>query len=183
MRGFNDKWCEWISRILRNGTVSVKINNSVGPYFQSCKGVRQGDSISPFLFILAVECLTKMILNAQKNGLFSGLAADLIPNGIAVLQYADDTIICIEDGIDKAVNLKLLLYLFELMSGLKISFIKSEVLCVGGDDSVLQKYVDLFGCQIGHFPMKYLGVSVSYSSLGNSDWEYVSIRYLKCCDS
>ena len=47
----------------------------------------------------------------------------------------------------------------------------------------LQKYVDLFGCQIGHFPMKYLGVPVSYSSLRNSDWEYIAIQYLKCCDS
>ena len=47
----------------------------------------------------------------------------------------------------------------------------------------LQKYADLFGCQIGHFPMKYLGVTVSYSSLRNYDWEYIAIRYLKCCDS
>ena len=52
-----------------------------------------------------------------------------------------------------------------------------------GDDSTLRKYADLFGCQIGHFPMKYLGVPVSYSSLRNSDWEFVAIRYLKCCNS
>uniref|UniRef100_A0A453KRB4 Reverse transcriptase domain-containing protein n=1 Tax=Aegilops tauschii subsp. strangulata TaxID=200361 RepID=A0A453KRB4_AEGTS len=96
MRGFNEKWCGWIGQILRNGIVSVKINNTLGPYFQSSKGVRQGDSISPFLFNLAAECLSKMILNAHKNGLFNGLAADLIPNGIAVLQYADDTVLCIE---------------------------------------------------------------------------------------
>ena len=62
-----------------------------------------------------------MIKNAQKNKLITGLASDLIPEGVAVLQYADDTIICLEDDIDKAVNLKLLLYLFELMSGLKIN--------------------------------------------------------------
>ena len=101
--------------------------------------MRQGDSISPFLFNLAAECLSKMIFNAQKNNLFKGLAADLIPNGIAVLQYADDRVLCIQDDIDKAINLKLLLYMFELMSGLKINFLKSEVLCVGGDDTVLQK--------------------------------------------
>uniref|UniRef100_A0A453KRM5 Reverse transcriptase domain-containing protein n=1 Tax=Aegilops tauschii subsp. strangulata TaxID=200361 RepID=A0A453KRM5_AEGTS len=71
MRGFNEKWCGWIGQILRNGIVSVKINNTLGPYFQSSKGVRQGDSISPFLFNLAAECLSKMILNAHKNGLFN----------------------------------------------------------------------------------------------------------------
>ena len=65
--------------------------------------------MSLFLFNPAAECLTKMVLNAQKNNLFKGLASDLIPNGVAILQYADDTILCIEDDIDQAVNLKLLL--------------------------------------------------------------------------
>ena len=97
MRGFNDTWCGWVKQILYNGTVSIKLNSNVGPYFQSKKGARQGDPHSPFLFNLAVECLTKMIKNAQKNKLIVGLASDLIPDGVAVLQYADDTIICIED--------------------------------------------------------------------------------------
>uniref|UniRef100_A0A453DES7 Reverse transcriptase domain-containing protein n=1 Tax=Aegilops tauschii subsp. strangulata TaxID=200361 RepID=A0A453DES7_AEGTS len=96
LRGFDQKWCGWVKQIVRNGTVSIKLNNCVGPYFQSAKGVRQGDPHSPFLFNLAVECLTKMIKNAQKNNLIVGLASGLIPNGVVVLQYADDTIICLE---------------------------------------------------------------------------------------
>uniref|UniRef100_A0A453EC45 Reverse transcriptase domain-containing protein n=1 Tax=Aegilops tauschii subsp. strangulata TaxID=200361 RepID=A0A453EC45_AEGTS len=69
LRGFNETWCGWINQILRNGTVSIKLNNGVGPYFRSVKGVRQGDPHSPFLFNLAAECLTKMIKNAQRNKL------------------------------------------------------------------------------------------------------------------
>ena len=65
-RGFNSKWCGWVSQILKNGTVSVKINDEVGPYIQSAKGVRQGDPHSPFLFNIAADCLTKMVLTAQK---------------------------------------------------------------------------------------------------------------------
>uniref|UniRef100_A0A453NC88 Reverse transcriptase domain-containing protein n=1 Tax=Aegilops tauschii subsp. strangulata TaxID=200361 RepID=A0A453NC88_AEGTS len=67
LRGFSDTWCGWIKEILLNGTVSIKLNNQVGPYFQSAKGVRQGDPHSPFLFNLAADCLVKMITNAQKN--------------------------------------------------------------------------------------------------------------------
>ena len=68
----------------------------------------------------------------------------------------DGTIICFQHDREAAVNLKLLLYIFELMSGLKINFLKSEILCVGGDDELLTFYSDLFNCQIGHFPMRYL---------------------------
>ena len=89
--------------------------------------MRQGDPHSPFLFNIAADCLTKMVLTAQKNGLIKGLAADLIENGVCILQYADDTVLCFEHDIDKAVNIKLLLYLFELMSGLKINFENSEI--------------------------------------------------------
>jgi hypothetical protein len=49
-RGFDETWCVWIESVLCNGTVVVKLNNSVGPYFQSFKGVRQGDPLSPLLF-------------------------------------------------------------------------------------------------------------------------------------
>ena len=84
--------------------------------------MRQGDPVSPFLFNIAAECLCKMVLQAQTNGLIDGLASDLVDKGVAILQYADDTILCIEHNPEKALNLKLLLYMFELMSGLKINF-------------------------------------------------------------
>jgi hypothetical protein len=84
----------------------------------------------------------------------------LIPKGIAILQYADNTIICLEDNLEKARNHKILLYMFEQMSGLKISFEKSEIVLVGGDDISALEYADLFNCQTIIFPIKYLGVPV-----------------------
>jgi hypothetical protein len=47
VRGFNSVWCGWIKGVLENGTVAVKLNNSIGPYFLSFKGVRQGGSLVP----------------------------------------------------------------------------------------------------------------------------------------
>lgn len=44
MRGFSDKWCEWIKQVVSGGTVSIKLNNSCGPYIKSFKGVRQGNN-------------------------------------------------------------------------------------------------------------------------------------------
>ena len=124
-----------------------------------------------------------MVRQARNNGLITGLAPELVENGVDILQYADDTVICIEHDPEKALNMKILLYMFELMLGLKINFQKSEILCVGGDDDILTTYAAMFNCQIGDFPMKYLGVPVSYSSLRGVDWEFLEDKYIKRCES
>jgi hypothetical protein len=96
-RGFCDQWCAWIKRVVDSGTLSVKINDTVGYYFKSRKGVRQGDPLSPLLFNLAADGLAKMIQTTQRNGLIKGLIREYIKDGVDILQYADDTILCMED--------------------------------------------------------------------------------------
>ena len=57
----------------------------------------------------------------------SGAIPHLVERGLSILQYADDTILFLEHDLAKAVNLKLVLSVFEQLSGLKINFHKSEV--------------------------------------------------------
>jgi hypothetical protein len=47
-KGFSDDWLIWIKKVVTKGTLSVKINDNIGPYFASCKGVRQGDPLRLF---------------------------------------------------------------------------------------------------------------------------------------
>jgi hypothetical protein len=98
-----------------------------------------------------------MVIRAQANSRITGLIPHLIPNGVAILQYADDTIMCLENDLEKARNVKLMLYIFEQMFGLKINFEKSELILVGGDNEVAKAYAEIFNCQVGLFPIKYLG--------------------------
>jgi hypothetical protein len=65
------------------------------------------------------DALTRIVLKAQQNNLITRLVKELIPNGIIVLQYADDTIVCLEHDVEKAKNVKLLLYMFEQMFRIK----------------------------------------------------------------
>jgi hypothetical protein len=88
--------------VLYNGTVVVKLNDRIGPYFQSYKGVRQGDPLSPILFNFLANSLTRMIIKSQQANLVTDLVPNLIPLGVVVLQYADDTIICPENDVMKA---------------------------------------------------------------------------------
>jgi hypothetical protein len=91
IRGFNPSWCAWIKSVLKNDTDVVKVNNSIGPYFLSHKG-QEGGSPIPILFNIVADVLTRMDYSAQHNNLVTGLVSNLIPNGIAILQYVDDTI-------------------------------------------------------------------------------------------
>jgi hypothetical protein len=74
-----------------------------------------------------------MIHRAQNNNLICGLANHIIKEGVAVLQYADDTMICLKHDLEGARNMKFLLYLYELMAGLKINFLKSEILTINDE--------------------------------------------------
>jgi hypothetical protein len=79
-KGFSSNWLTWIKKVVAGGTLSVKVNDTVGPYFTSHKGVRQGDPFAPFLFNMAANSLGKMVQLAQSNGLITGLADNLVTN-------------------------------------------------------------------------------------------------------
>jgi hypothetical protein len=181
-RGFNELWCEWISKVLCQGTVSVKLNDQTCRYFQSFKGVRQEDPLSPILFNFVVDNLTRMITRAQENNPVTDLISNLIPNGVAVLQYADDTIICLEHDLEKARNMKLLLYIFEQLSGLKINFDKNEILIIGGDNDLAMIYAKMFNCNVNLFPLRYLGVPIAAGRLHVADWVKLEEKSAKKLD-
>jgi hypothetical protein len=89
---------------------------------------------------------------------------------------------CLKNDMEKARNVKLLLYIFEQMSGLKINFEKSELILIGGDNDLAKEYADVFNCQVGLFPIKYLGVPVSPSRLKVVDWLKLEEKHAKKID-
>ena len=112
---------------IHKGSVGVKVNDDIGQFFQTHKGLGQGDSMSPVLFNIVADMLTILIDRAKEKGQIGGLIPNLIDGGVSVLQYADDTIIFMEHDMVKARNMKLLLCLFEQLSGLKINFNNQSV--------------------------------------------------------
>jgi hypothetical protein len=67
-----------------------------------------------------------------------------------------------EHDLDNAQNLKLILLAFEHLSGLKINFYKSELFCFGEALDHAQLYAELFGCNQGQFPIRYLGIPIHF---------------------
>ena len=77
--------------------------------------------MSPILFNIVVDMLTILLGRAKDDGQVGGLVPHLVDGGISILQYADDTIIFMEHDLTKARNMKLVLCLFEQLTGLKLT--------------------------------------------------------------
>jgi len=75
--------------------------------------------------------LPLLIAWAKQEGQVEGVIPHLVDDGLSILQYEDDTIIFMSHDMEKARNMKYLLYVFEQLSGLKINFHKSEIFCIG----------------------------------------------------
>jgi hypothetical protein len=93
MKGFSPKWCQWIDTIIKGGHVGIKINDQVVPNFQTMKGLRQEDPLSPLLFNIVVDMLAILIKCAKAEGQIEGVVPHLVDDGLSILQYADDTLI------------------------------------------------------------------------------------------
>ena len=135
--------------------------------------------MSPILFNIVADMLALIIKRAKDDGQIRGVIPNLLDDGLSILQYADDTIIFIDHDLEQAKNLKLLICAFEQLSGLKINFHKSEIFCYGAAKEMQDIYTDIFGCNAGEYPFRYLGIPMHHRQLLNSDWGKVEERFEK----
>jgi mannosylglycoprotein endo-beta-mannosidase len=169
MKEFSQKWCTWVEKFMHGGNVNIKINDQLGSYSQTRKGLWQGDSMSPILFNIMVDMLAILIARANEARQVEGVIPHLIQDGLSILQYADDTVIFMSHDVAKVINMKLILSTFEQLSRLKINFHKSEIFCFGKAKDPEEFYSQLFGCEIGKYPFRYLSLSMNTRKLNNED--------------
>lgn len=120
-----------------------------------------------------------MLIKASSHDLIRGLCSDLIPGGVICLQYADDTILFMDEDETKAANLKRILTCFEKVSGMRINYAKSELIPLGVGEDELTPFVNIFGCTVGTFPIKYLGIPLHYDKLRREDIQPLIDKILK----
>ncbi|XP_016199040.1 uncharacterized protein LOC107640007 [Arachis ipaensis] len=156
--GFGRRWREWVMECVGTATMSVLINGSPTKPFKMGRGLRQGDSFSPFLFVLVVDILHRMIGEAVRNDQISPLFVGRDNIELSHLQFADDTVLFCLPEEESVKNYKRLLRCFELMSGLSINFEKSSLIPINCDQHWVQRMCSLLGCKEAALSVKYLGI-------------------------
>ncbi|XP_057760618.1 uncharacterized mitochondrial protein AtMg01250-like [Arachis stenosperma] len=126
--GFGWRWREWVTECVSTASMLILINGSPTKPFKMEKGLRQGDLLSLFLFVLIVDVLHRMVGEAVRNRRILPLLVGKDNIELSHLQFAYDTILfCLPE--EKTIrNYASLLRYFEMMSGLSINFDKSSLI-------------------------------------------------------
>jgi hypothetical protein len=115
--------------------------------------------LSPLLFVLMMKALSTMLSATVESGLFFGFFVGLrnqVETVVSHLLFADDTLIFCEPNVEQLRNLRCLLLCFEVVSGLKISLPKFEIVLVGAVGYV-EDLASIIGGVVS-IPIKYLGL-------------------------
>ena len=171
--GFGDKWRAWVKGTICTAKHSILVKGSPTKEFRMGKGVRQGDPLSPFLFIIAAEGLSVVFREARQNNLFKGVRFRNSEEEISILQFADDAIIMGEWGLENAKNLTYILKCFEICSGLKINMSKSSILGV----SVKEDEIVRMARKVESFPFTYLGIPVGGNMTKSGNWQPIVDKF------
>nr|GFB25693.1 RNA-directed DNA polymerase, eukaryota, reverse transcriptase zinc-binding domain protein [Tanacetum cinerariifolium] len=150
--GFGSKWRNWIVGCLSNSRTSILVNGTPTAEFEILKGLRQGDPLSPFLFIIAIEGLHAITSKAVN---------------------IDDATFVGEWSHQNAYNLICMLRCFYLIFGLKINVHKSSLVGVSVSDVNIIDMASVLGCVVVKIPMVYLGVPVGCNMNRIDNWKCI----------
>jgi hypothetical protein len=169
--GFGELWIDWIKACVFAGNLSVLINGSPTSEINIQRGLKQGDPLAPFLFLLVVEGFSGVMRKAVDLNLFKGFAVGRDPVIISHLQYADDTLCIGEASVTNLWTLKAILRGFEMASGLKVNYFKSGLIGVNVAPTFLEMACTFLNCRLGVVPFKYLGLPIGANPKSSVTWD------------
>ncbi|WZY96943.1 hypothetical protein YC2023_069272 [Brassica napus] len=157
-----------IGKCLTSTHFSVAINGESCGYFKGTRGLRQGDPLSPYLFVLALEVFSQLLIKKYVDGSvgFHPQTKDL---QVTHLSFADDLMIFSDGSVNSVKCIADTLEDFALWSGLRMNKSKTELFAAGlnTDETIA---ISRLGFNLGSLPIRYLGLPLMYRKLRISDY-------------
>lgn len=163
--GLNKNWLKMIKLCISTPRFSILSNGEVTSYFESGRGLRQGDPISPYLFILMAESLGRALEKAREDLSLSRVKS------ITHHQFVDDTILIGKATKQEAKKYKQILSTYEKASHQRIDTSKTKLFGLNLFDKKTKQLARIFSCQIGDLPTTYLGLPLFNGRLTKNYWE------------
>ncbi|GKB80383.1 putative RNA-directed DNA polymerase, eukaryota, reverse transcriptase zinc-binding domain protein [Tanacetum coccineum] len=177
--GFGVLWSSWIQACLTSSRTSILVNGSPTPEFSLERGLRQGDPLSPFLFILIMEGLHLILENDRHAKRIKGAIVGNPSINLSHFFFADDVMIVSDWDTLDLQQITSSLNSFYCASGLKINISKSNLYEIGVSDEDLQSMAHVTGFQASSFPIIYLGLPIGTTNYLHSH-SILPKDYLKC---
>lgn len=155
--GFPCEYIGWIEKCISLASFSVQVNGELAGYFNSKRGLRQGCALSPYLFVICMEVLSKM-LNKQATDRKLGYHPYCHDLKLTHLSFADDLLV-FSDGQKQSIDGILDTFTkFAEASGLHISMEKSTLYLAGMSAEAKQELLSQYTFANGELPVRYLGL-------------------------
>lgn len=157
---------------------SVLIKGFPKGFFKGSRGLRQGDPLSPYLFIVVVELLSKLVRKAELCGLFVGFSLNEGSPLVPLIQFADDSLFLLEADMEVFRNLRSILLIVEVVSGLKVNLYKSKLFPMGSVPNI-DELASSMGCEVESLPTTYLGLFLEGRPNSKQIWNLILERIEK----
>ncbi|KAL9690014.1 hypothetical protein QQ045_010407 [Rhodiola kirilowii] len=177
--GFEARWVNMILSYVSSVRYAVRLNGKVSNFFAPGRGLRQGDPLSPYLFILCTEWLSYNLSKLEMDRSIEGIRVCSRAPFVSHLMFADDCLLLFKAKDGTAEALSSLLSKYESISGQVINYNKSELVLSPNSSEELRNH---FGSQLSvsivSHHAKYLGLplslqrklSLNFSSLIDKFW-------------
>lgn len=166
--GFGNRWLNWITNLFSTSSSQVLLNGSPGQKINHARGLRQGDPLSPMLFILAMKPFHRILKEAENVNVLAPLG---VRNGrFRCSLYADDVAVFANPKQEELTALSHILACFAQASGLHTNINKTEIYPIRCEGIDLQNLLAGWPGQTKYFPCKYLGLPLHFRKLRKIDF-------------
>ncbi|CAM8999722.1 unnamed protein product [Rhodiola kirilowii] len=178
--GFAEKWINKIMLCIRTISYRVRINDNISEVIRPGRGLRQGDPISPYLFLICAEWLTYTLNKYQEMGLIKGIRICRGAPVITHLMFADDCLLFVKASKDSLSWISSILKRYESVSGQKVNLLKSEVVCSKTVPETLREAItERMGMKIVDAHSNYLGLPNVFGNRMTSLFRNIEEKVLK----